>query len=181
MQYSNYEDSYDPNDVPEDQAAPLTAYQPQLPTYSSVNNDLSAYGDNNKDRDVKPSGGVRNGGNTARFTVAPAPTGRPAAAAAATVASTSADAVNPPQVWRFFLHFGRQTHQANLTYKYKKNSFNIFSSSFYSVFIIFILGAAKEEPEITTYSPPIDFKLGTTASQGTVGFDHGLWLGLAIW
>ena len=138
MQYSNYEDSYDPNDVPEDQAAPLTAYQPQLPTYSSVNNDLSAYGDNNKDRDVKPSGGVRNGGNTARFTVAPAPTGRPAAAAAATVASASADAVNPVITTiaaldldlrkvefttglAFFLHFGRQTHQANLTYKYKKN------------------------------------------------------------
>jgi hypothetical protein len=28
------------------------------------------------------------------------------------------------------------------------------------------LAAEKEEPEITTYSPPIDFKLGTTASQG---------------
>jgi hypothetical protein len=27
LQYSNYEDSYDPNDVPADQAAPLTAYQ----------------------------------------------------------------------------------------------------------------------------------------------------------
>jgi hypothetical protein len=34
-------------------------------------------------------------------------------------------------------------------------------------FIPFLgLAAEKEEPEITTYSPPIDFKLGTTASQG---------------
>jgi hypothetical protein len=36
----------------------------------------------------------------------------------------------------------------------------------------YYLGVAKEEPEITTYSPPIDFKLGTTASQGI----HGLGL-----
>jgi hypothetical protein len=78
--------------VPADQAAPLTAYQPKLPTYSSVNNDLSAYGD--KDRDVKPASGVR-GGGTARFTVAPAPTaGGSTAAAAGATAATEAPAVS---------------------------------------------------------------------------------------
>ncbi len=94
MQYSNYEDSYDPNDVPADQAAPLTAYK--LPTYSSVNNALSAYGE--KDADVKPAaGGVRNGGGNARFTVAPGPAvSTVAAPAAATEAApASGPAANP--------------------------------------------------------------------------------------
>jgi hypothetical protein len=47
----------------------------------------------------------------------------------------------------------------------------VHNNNYYNKYIIInlSLGVAKEEPEITTYSPPIDFKLGTTASQGIDG------------
>ena len=80
--------------MPADQAAPLTAYQPaKLPTYASVNNDLSAYGD--KDRDVKPAGGVvRGGAPAARFTAAPpaAPTATESLGASAAAAAAATEA-----------------------------------------------------------------------------------------